>query len=153
MPIQRDIYQIFPYEIVYGLCESLKTIQIIFIAKWIHGKNFIFIIGVLYTFYGFFEGFINFFFYLIIGILNRGKNLDILDKYEYKLVGVTNIMAAVLLLICAIIKKIFLTFDPLDSDFICYELSINLTSFYGLEKISKVISKNYFINFIENKIE
>ena len=69
------------------------------------------------------------------------------------MVGITNIIAAGLLFLFAIIKKTFLTFDPLDSDFICYELSINLTSFYGLDKISKVISKKYFINFIENKIE
>jgi len=65
----------------------------------------------------------------------------------------TNIIAAVLLFLFAIIKKTFLTFDPLDSDFICYELSIRLTSFYGLDKISKVISKKYFIKFMENKIE
>jgi len=117
------------------------------------GEKFILIIGGLYAFYGLFEGVINFFFYLYIGIFNDQKREPNLSKIEYKLTGIINIIAAGLLFLFAMIKKIFLTFDPLDSDFICYELSINLTSFYGLDKISKVISKKYFIKFIENKID
>jgi hypothetical protein len=42
-------------------------------------ENFILIIGGLYTFYGLFEGFINYFFYLKIGIFTNKKNYDLLD--------------------------------------------------------------------------
>jgi hypothetical protein len=47
----------------------------------------------------------------------------------------------------------FLSFDPLDCNFITYELGINLTSFNGFKEVKKVISKSYFINEIEMDLE
>jgi hypothetical protein len=43
-------------------------------------------------------------------------------------VGWMNVISAGLLLIAAIFQKCYLSFDPLDSNFITYELCINLTS-------------------------
>ena len=52
-----------------------------------------------------------------------------------------------MLLICLIIQKVYFTFDPLDSGFITHELSIKITSNYGLNQVKKVISVDYFKEF------
>jgi hypothetical protein len=62
-------------------------------------------------------------------------------------------ISAVVLLLASSVYKVFFSFDPLDSNFITYELCINITSFYGFKNIKKVLSRSYFENFIEDEID
>ena len=58
-----------------------------------------------------------------------------------------------MLFICTILQKFLLTFDPLDSGFITHELCINLTSKYSLKEVRKVMTKEFFIKYMEKDIE
>ena len=62
-------------------------------------------------------------------------------------------ISAIILFLASTLQKLYFSFDPLDSNFITYELSINLTSVYGFKNIKKILSRSNFEKFIEDEID
>jgi hypothetical protein len=102
------MFRFLPLEIVFAFCDSLKYIQIIYIAKWVNRRYLITYCSFFYIGLGFIDGWSKAFYYLWIRKTKYENNYqndinEIIRKEDWFLIGCLNIISSVVLLVSSII--------------------------------------------------
>jgi len=75
------MFKFFPLEIVFAFCDSLKYIQIIYIAKWVNRRYLITYCSLFYILLGFIDGWSKAIFYFWL-IKNKNNNIENIGKSD-----------------------------------------------------------------------
>ena len=103
------MFRFLPLEIVFAFCDSLKYIQIIYIAKWVNRRYLITYCSFFYIVLGFIDGWSKALFFLWMrrnkydNSYDDAKNTDMRKNEDWFLIGYVNIISSVVLLISSII--------------------------------------------------
>mmetsp|Transcript_8226 Transcript_8226/g.13767 ORF Transcript_8226/g.13767 Transcript_8226/m.13767 type:complete len:424 (-) Transcript_8226:38-1309(-) len=140
--IKEDVYQYIPFELFFAITDSIKYIQVVYIAKWINRKYLTSIVGILFTSLGM-SSWLTFYF---IDLAPEATN-------TYFVKGMIQIVSGSLLLCFSIIQKYFCSMDPLDSNYILNEQCMNLISIYRLPQVKFVMLKSEFFQLVDKNIQ
>ena len=144
---KSNIYEYVPFEVVFPICNSIKYVQVVYIAKWVGKHHWITVISLFFILLGLYQYAV---FFTFRYIENSSDDKDEINVNKAHFEAWVDIVSACLLTVIALVQLCFLSMDPLDSDLILYEQCIYLSSMYALPKVNKVMRVSDFLSLIED---
>jgi hypothetical protein len=142
------IYAWVPWEVFFAVADSIKYVQVVYIAKWMDRRFMM----VPFSFWFILMGMAQwpqYFYTLNVDKTDHAHRDQEVDFYE----AIQSFITGGVLLFLGIIQCCFFTMDPTDSNLIIFEQCMNLSSIYSLPQVKDVMHKEQFLKLVDRLME